>query len=220
MKSKIQLKRKDGSVFFEYETKNNSVKKTVEAYINKERVSGVEMVDLSYADLSGANLRETNLENVSLVCADLSYTDLSNANLNGANLNCADLTNADLTKANLTCAELRETDLSFADLKFADLYRADLKDAKLSYAKLSNAILNSVKNLQCASCYFTGHGECGRQLLAVEIDNEIILFCGCFKGNEAELRKYIEEGDEKYKASRLMALEMVLKFIEVEKLSI
>ena len=205
MISKIQLKRLDGSVLFEYEDEDNSVKKTLETYIKKEREKGNEIIDLTNADLEGAYL----------VGIDLSFTNLFSANLTYADLKGADLSNADLSYTDLSNANLNG-----ANLKFADLTYADLKDAKLSYAKLSNAILNSAENIKYAYCCFRGHGEIGRQLLAVEIDNEIILFCGCFKGNEAELRKYIEEDEEKYKASRLMALEMVLKFIEVEKLSI
>ena len=205
MISKIQLKRFDGSVIFEYEDKDNSVKKTLEVYIKRERAKGKENVDLTYTDLSFADLNNT----------DLTDADLSNADLSFADLTDADLSNADLSNAVLSFADLIGTNLSYSNLIGADLRNADLKGANLSNADFSNAILNSVRNIQQASCCFTGHDELGRQLLAIKINDEIRLFCGCFNGNEAELRKYIEEGDEKYKASRLIALDTVLKLIEL-----
>lgn len=76
--------------------------------------------------------------------------------------------------------------------------------------------MSSAKNLLYSACYFSGHGECGRQLLAVKIGEGIKLFCGCFKGDEKELRDYIEKGDKDLKESRLLALETVLKLIEVK----
>ena len=108
-------------------------------------------------------------------------------------------------------ADLRFANLRSADLSFANLSSADLRSADLRFANLSSA-----KNLLYSACYFSGHGECGRQLLAVKIGEEIKLFCGCFKGDEKELRDYIEKGDEDLKASRLLALETVLKLIEVK----
>ena len=215
MKSKIQLKRKDGSVIFEYEAKDNSVKKTVEVYIRKEKASGKEIVDLRFADLSFADLNNTDLTYAVLKGANLFSANLTYADLKGADLSNADLSFADLSGANLRGADLISADLTYALLMGANLMYADLKDTNLRNAYFSNAILISVKNLQYATCSFAGHGECGRQLLGVKINNEIRLFCGCFNGNEAELRTYIEEGEEKYKASRLIALDTVLKLINI-----
>ena len=135
-----------------------------------------------------------------------SSVDLRSANLRSADLCFANLRSADLSSADLRFANLRSADLSFANLSSADLRSADLRFANLS----------SAKNLLYSACYFSGHGECGRQLLAVKIGEEIKLFCGCFKGDEKELRDYIEKGDEDLKASRLLALETVLKLIEVK----
>ena len=120
------------------------------------------------------------------------------------------------SSADLRFANLRSADLSFANLRSADLSFANLSSADLRSADLRFANLSSAKNLLYSACYFSGHGECGRQLLAVKIGEEIKLFCGCFKGDEKELRDYIEKGDEDLKASRLLALETVLKLIEVK----
>ena len=225
IKRKIKLKRTDGSVIFEYKDKDNSVKKTLEAYINRERKREDEFVNLQHINLHGTDLREIDLSWVNLKYADLSYSNLSKAslycaNLEYANLRFSDLTEADLRDSSLGDADLRFSDLTEVDLRDSHLECANLKDADLTETKLSGAYLNNVilisaRNIQHASCYFTGHGERGRQLLAIKINDETMLFCGCFKGNESELRTYIEEGDEKYKASRLIALDTVLKLIEL-----
>ena len=77
----------------------------------------------------------------------------------------------------------------------------------LEWANLEGANLNQVKGVRHASCAFSGHEEGG--LLGVEINSEIVYFCGGFQGSEEELLKYIEEGDESYKASHLLALNFV-----------
>ena len=105
---KIQIKsRYFGSVLFEYEKENNTVKDTLIEAVKKD------------ADLRGANLRG----------ADLSDAYLSDADLSDANLRGADLRGADLRGADLSDAYLSDADLSDADLRGADLRGADLSDA-------------------------------------------------------------------------------------------
>ena len=144
---------------------------------------------------------EVIMEVSDLCSADLRGADLRGANLHGIDLRGADLREADLSDANLRCIDLRGADLRQACLRGADLSGADLRRARgLIYAQIS----------------FTGHGESGRQLLAVKIDEQVIFFCGCFSGTEADLRVYIENGEENLKASRIFALETCLKAIEFQ----
>jgi len=102
MKTKIELKRINGEIFFSHECEDNSVAKTIEAL----RTSGKEF-DLHCADLWKADLRNAYLRN-----ADLSYADLSCADLRKADLRNADLRNADLSCADLSCADLSNIDVS------------------------------------------------------------------------------------------------------------
>lgn len=113
-------------------------------------------------------------------------------------------------------ANLRGADLSEANLRYTDLRGADLREACLRGADLSGADLRRARGLIYAQISFTGHGESGRQLLAVKIDEQVIFFCGCFSGTEADLRVYIENGEENLKASRIFALETCLKAIEFQ----
>ena len=96
-----------------------------------------------------------------------------------------------------------------ADLSGANLSRADLSGANLSGANLSGAV-----GVTFAQVSFNWHGEIGRQLSAIKIDDAVVLFCGCFKGSEADLIEYIENGDEKYKQSRTVALNAVMSLIK------
>jgi len=110
-KIKLQIKsRFTGSILFEYESENNTIKETV---VNAVK-SGA---NLRCADLGGANLRGANLR-----CADLGGANLRCADLRGANLG-----GADLGGANLRCADLRGADLSRADLRGADLGKGKVK---------------------------------------------------------------------------------------------
>src|SRR3989304_1208638 len=77
-----------GSVLFEYETENNTIKKTLEEAVSRG-------ANLQGADLQGADLRGANLWR---------------ANLQGANLREADLRGANLWVTNLQEADLRGTD--------------------------------------------------------------------------------------------------------------
>ena len=82
MKLKIQIKNRfTGSVMFEFESENNSMKKTLEAAIKNG--SDLSNSNLRNSDLRNSNLRNSNLSNSDLSNSDLSSSDLSNSNLSG-----------------------------------------------------------------------------------------------------------------------------------------
>ena len=74
MKKNIQIKTTLGSLLFEFEKEDNSVKDTL--------IEAVKRV----ANLRGANLRGANLVGADLGDADLGGADLGDADLGGANL--------------------------------------------------------------------------------------------------------------------------------------
>ena len=134
MKKTIQIKSVFGSILFELEKKNNSVKDTLIEAVKKG-------IDLRYADLRDAYLRGANLKFANLRGADLSDADLGDANLEGVNLEGANLRDANLGYANLRDADLGYANLRGADLRGADLGYANLRDANLVYANLGYANL-------------------------------------------------------------------------------
>lgn len=134
MKTKIQIKSVFGKILFEYESEDNSLKKTVEEAVKQNK-------DLSYANLSGAHLFGAHLSRANLTGATLFGVNLSYADLFGATLFGAHLFGANLFRANLSEAYLSEADLSSADLSGANLSEADLSGAHLSSADLSSADL-------------------------------------------------------------------------------
>ena len=97
---KISIKSVGRIVLFEYESEDNTIKKTVERAIS-----------------SSANLRSANLCSANLRFADLRSANLCSADLRFADLRFADLRSADLRSANLCSANLRSADLRSADLK-------------------------------------------------------------------------------------------------------
>lgn len=108
-KIKIQIKNRwTGSILFEYEKENNTIKDTV-----------IEAV-YSRANLSGANFSEADLSGATLRGADLSGANLYRADLSGANLSEADLYGATLCGANLSGANLYGAILSRANLSGAN----------------------------------------------------------------------------------------------------
>ena len=129
-------------------------------------------------------------------------SDHLNRLLKGANLSGADLSGADLSGANLSGANLRWTNLRGADLSGADLSGADLRDAG---------------GIMCAACYWSDHGESGRQLLGVIINRETRLFCGCFNGDKEDLIRFIASGKEQHKKSRTLAMQFVCARLEEMK---
>ena len=84
MNTKIEIKSIWGSVLFEYEKENNSVKDTLIEAVKR-----------------GANLRGANLRGANLGGANLRGANLGDANLRGANLGDANLGDANLRDANL-----------------------------------------------------------------------------------------------------------------------
>ena len=117
MKTKISIKTIYGSLLFEFEKEDNTVKDTV-----------IEAVK------TGADLRDANLTDAYLRGAYLRDAYLTGANLTGADLTGANLTGANLTGAYLTGAYLRDAYLTGADLTGADLRGADGESIKIKKA--------------------------------------------------------------------------------------
>ena len=89
-KIKLQIKNRwTGSVLFEYEKENNTIKDTLIEALKQ-------CADLDGANLRGANLRGADLDGANLRGADLRGADLDGANLRGADLRVAYLRGADL----------------------------------------------------------------------------------------------------------------------------
>ena len=94
-KVKIEIKNRwTGSVLFEYEKENNTLKETLEKAIE-------EGANLEGANLKGANLKGTNLKGANLKGTNLEGTNLEGTNLEGANLEGASLEGAYLRGAYL-----------------------------------------------------------------------------------------------------------------------
>jgi hypothetical protein len=154
---------------------------------------------------SGANLISANLISANLISANLSGANLSGANLSGANLNGAYLSGANLSGANLSYANL-----SHANLSGANLSGANLSYANLSHANLSGAYLKGAKIVSVAQISFTGHGECGRTLIAIQTETAIYICCGCFAGSPDELRAWIIGDEKRLAKTRTLALDTAL----------
>ena len=146
MKIKIEIKHwLNGSVLFEYEKENNTLRDTVLEAIKSS--ADLSSADLRYANLSYANLRYADLRYANLSYANLSYANLSYANLRYANLRSANLRYANLSSANLRYADLSSADLSSANLRYANLRSANLRYANLRSANLRSANLRYAKNI-------------------------------------------------------------------------
>jgi len=125
VKTKIQIKSLWGSVLFEFEKEDNTIRETVEeaiksgANLSGANLSGMNLsgMNLSGIDLSRSNLSRTNLSWTNLSKTDLSEANLSEADLFGSNLSKANLSGTNLSKANLSRVNLFGVDLSGVDLK-------------------------------------------------------------------------------------------------------
>ena len=149
--------------------------------------------------------------------ADLCGAILWGADLRWANMKEADLRWANLNEANLRGVNLREANLRGVNLIGANLSAANLCGANLSGADLSRADLSGAVGLKYAQCSFDAHGESGRQLSGVVIAGELRMFCGCFSGTLAELDAYIDNGDERYKATRKLARDFIVAAIDAAR---
>jgi uncharacterized protein YjbI with pentapeptide repeats len=139
-KMKIEIKSwLSGSILFEYESENNTIKNTLEHAILRN-------ADLRNADLRGAILRNADLTGAVLTGADLTGAVLTGADLRNANLSGAILRNANLRGADLRNANLSDANLSGAILRNANLRGADLTGADLTGAVLRGAVLTPIKN--------------------------------------------------------------------------
>ena len=140
MKTNIQIKTTFGSLLFEFEKEDNSVKDTlIEAVKRGANLVGA---DLGDANLVGADLRGANLRVANLVGADLGDANLVDADLRGANLVGADLGDANLVDADLRGADLRDA----KDAPFIPTYLPD--GEFIAWKKLPNGLIAKLKILE------------------------------------------------------------------------
>ena len=126
MKTKIQIKTGFGTLLFELEKENNSIKETIiEAVKQGAYLQGA---DLQEAYLQGADLQEAYLQG-----ADLRGAYLQEAYLRGAYLQGADLQGAYLQGADLRGAYLRGADLRRVKIKKAIVFTGLYKYAVIPY---------------------------------------------------------------------------------------
>ncbi len=151
---KIQIKSIYGSVLFEYEKEDNTIKETLlkaiegGAYLRGANLRGANLIsaDLSYADLSYANLISADLSYANLISADLSYANLSGADLSGADLSDIRI-NESTFGAIINCPE----EGSFIGFKECDgkiVKLLILEDAKRSSATTYKCRASKVKTLE------------------------------------------------------------------------
>ena len=197
---KIEIKNKwTGSVLFEYESEDNTIKKTVEEAMKR----GADLRDayLGGADLRGADLRGADLGGADLGGADLGDADLGDAYLGGAYLGGAYLGGADLRGADLRGAYLGDAYLGGAYLRGADLRGADLGDAYLRGAYLRGADLRGaylggadIKLLSGNSIFrISDIGSRMGTTYAYNTDKGIYVQCGCFFGTLDEFAAKVEQ---------------------------
>ena len=155
--------------------------------------------DVLFSSAKAKSLRDAVIEAVASG-ANLSYANLNGANLSDSNLIRADLYGADLYGANLYGANLYCANLSGANLSGANLSGADLIDA----------YLNGSKIVSVAQISFTGHGQCGRTLIAIQTETAIYICCGCFAGSPDELRAWIIGDEKRLAKTRTLALDTAL----------
>jgi hypothetical protein len=161
--------------------------------------SGGRRADFNHADLTGGNLSGLNL----------SYAQFCHANLSGCSFSETVLTGANMASSRLYCADLTGANLRGTNFSGSNMYGSHLMDAVLIDADFMDANLSEARGIVYAQAAWSGHGECGRQLLAVRINNVDRYFCGCFEGTLKDLDEYIDEGETELKASRRLVRNFV-----------
>jgi len=187
-----------------YKDDSKTLKKTVENAI-------LAKVDQRYSNLIGSDLRYSNL-----IGSNLRWSDLRGSNLSGSNLRWSNLSGSNLSGSNLRYSNLSGSNLSGSNLRWSNLSYCDLSGSNLSGSNLSYSNLSGCIGLDYAQMSFAGFGEKNRLITLVDVnrDDNPIFFCGCFKGTNEELIKYIEDGEEKYKESRHFARTTLLEAIK------
>ena len=175
-KIKIQIKNRwTGSILFEYEKENNTMKDTLQeavkiginlrnAFLIGADLSGI---DLGGIDLGGINLREACLRGAYLVDTNLADANLVDANLKGAYLVGACLRGAYLRGAYLRGAYLVGTDLGDNNLRGTNFRGVNLED----WGKLQDTL--TISNIGSREGYTNIY----------KTDKGLYVQCGCFRGS-------------------------------------
>lgn len=184
MSNLIEIKsRYDRPAIFAFECENNSIRKTVEAALERG-------INLEGADLYGANLSGANLSGSNLYKSDLYGANLYLANLAGTILCGANLYNANLYKTDLYGAHLHGVSLSGASL-----YRTKLCGAILCYDDKGDWICDGKYH------HITNIGREGGTLELYSCGEKgWLVRRGCFTGSKEEFLRAVSKthGDNEH----------------------
>jgi uncharacterized protein YjbI with pentapeptide repeats len=139
-KVKIEIKNRwTGKVLFEYESEDNTIKKTLLQAI-------AEGSNLRGSNLSDSNLSDSDLSGSDLSGSDLSGSNLSGSNLRGSNLRGSNLSGSNLSDSNLSGSNLSGSNLSGSNLRGSNLSDSNLRDSNLSDSDLSDSNLSPIRD--------------------------------------------------------------------------
>jgi len=139
MKIKLSIKNRfTGSVLFEYEKEDNTIKETLLEALKQG-------CDLQGAYLQGCDLQGAYLQGCDLRGAYLQGCNLQGCDLQGAYLQGCDLQGCDLQGAYLQGAYLRGCNLQGCDLRGCNLQGCNLRGAYLQGCNLRGAYLQGVQ---------------------------------------------------------------------------
>ena len=198
-KIKFEIKNRwTGSMLFEYEKENNTLKDTVEKAV--EEGADLTRADLTGVDLRGAYLRGANLRGAYLRGADLTGVDLRGAYLRGAYLRGASLTEANLEGAYLEGAYLRGAYIYLDDNEIDTQNKISEFEEK-SNIKITETYINkNVIPTRCSVFWKYGLIICNWEIKQNEEtleENKEIEELKCLTTQVREVNKLIKESEEK-----------------------
>jgi uncharacterized protein YjbI with pentapeptide repeats len=158
-------------------------------------------IDFKYLNLAHLKLQVSNVENCLFQGVDLSCTKITSTFFK----NCRFISTT-FSKAQLTNS-------SFVNCRFdrVAFNGADLAETSFSSCQTADGVY--VNHAQVA---FGSHGQQGRRLTAMQFGKVVTYDCGCFKGTEKELKRYIKDNSPAWKESRLAALLAVNTLLKIK----
>jgi uncharacterized protein YjbI with pentapeptide repeats len=178
-------------------------------------------------NFTGASLNKSEINNGVFECCNFTLTELIGVNAGHAEFVRCKFRDNDMTDSDFHGVEFgqslfnsvtfKNSNLRGADFSGAHFTATSLKQTEISRTNFTGALLQNVFHNH-ARVQFNAHGECGRELVAIVKNegDEPTFHCGCFSGSVKDLQKYITQGNQRYAKTRLIALEAVLKLIDVE----
>ncbi len=177
MKLKFEIKTIYGEVAFSYEKENNSIKETVEKFLEKNKGKWIQQINLSNLNLSGIDFIGSKFYNSKFSNSEFDNSKFSNSIFYNSEFDNSKFYNSEFDNSEFDNSKFSNSKFSNSKFSNSKFSNSKFYNSKFSNSEFRKFIYNGVKVKRIAS--FIGLYKYDA-LVIISEENEVFIKMGCY----------------------------------------